>query len=538
MAQAVLYGLIMLNEMAGAEGIRENGHAAGAGAAMELKLRVTDAEILAELERRPQESERQLYALGALRVGVLALRQASGVIDVESVRAEGERLLAGLRAALSEQANGLTNGVSAVIAQYFDPRTGNLTQRLERLVCKDGELERVLAHYVDGETSSLGRTLTEFVGEESEILKQLSPKQADGFLSATRAAVTETLNAEREHLVRQFSLDDRESALSRLVAEITDENGRLRNELAQDMERVRREFSLDNGDGALSRLVKQVQEAAGEVKRNLTLDVDASPMARLRRELLDVLNTVKQANADFQSEVRSKLAEITARRDESDRSTLHGLDFEDAVGVFLRGELEGSGDILEETGCKGGKIQRCKLGDFVLTLGAESAAADCRIVFEAKDNKSYNLKAALDELAEARDNRAAQVGVFVFSKAAAPQSVRTLARFGNDIVAIWDREQGSSDPVLSAALSLARALVVREQSASELTEADFGAIEDAVRHITRAADTLGDIMTMAGTVRSNGEKIRNQAEKMQSEIVKQLAVLKEHVGALKNHAAS
>jgi hypothetical protein len=81
-------------------------------------------------------------------------------------------------------------------------------------------------------------------------------------------------------------------------------------------------------------------------------------------------------------------------------------------------------------------------------------------------------------------------------------------------------------------------LAVREQSASELTEADFGAIEDAVRHITRAADTLGDIMTMAGTVRSNGEKIRNQAEKMQSEIVKQLAVLNEHVGALKNHAAS
>jgi len=526
----------MINGTAKEEHAATNGQLTVVHGAIDLKLRVTDPEVLEELRRRHDESQREAYALSALRVGVLAFRHASGGIDVEQVRAEGDRLMAGLRAALSEHASGLTNRMSGVIEQYFDPRTGNLTQRLERLVCKDGELERVLGRYLDGESSSLARTLSEFVGEESDLLKQLSPAHGSSFLSATRAAVTETLKSERDHLIRQFSLDDRESALSRLVAEITDENGRLRKELAEDIETVRREFSLDHEDGALSRLVKQVQEAAGEVKRNLTLDLDSSPMARLRRELLDVLNTVKRANADFQSEVRSKLAEMTARREESDRSTLHGLDFEDAVGAFLEREVEGSGDVVEKTSQKAGRIQRCKLGDYVLTLGADSAASGSRVVVEAKDNKSYDLKVALEEIAQARDNREAQVGLFVFSKAAAPTSLRMLDRFGNDVVAVWDRDDNSFDAVLRAGLSLVRALAVKERSASERTEADFSSIDDALRRIAKAAESLEDIAAMAGTVRSNGEKIRNQAEKLRGDIEKRLGTLYEHLETLRSHA--
>lgn len=528
-----------MNEVASEERGNGNGHACYAvdAGGLELNLKVTDADLVGELSQRAAGQAREEYALAALHVGVLAFRHAGGLVDVEGVRAEGERLMAGLRAALSEHAYGLTGRMSAVIAQYFDPQTGNLTQRLERLISKDGELERVLSRYLDGETSALARTLSEFVGEESEILKRLSPTNTDGVICTTRAAVEEMLKAEREHLIRQFSLDDRESALSRLVSEITDRNGRLRTELSQDIETVRKEFSLDHPDSALARLVKQVQEAAGEVKKNLTLDIEASPMARLRRELFSVLENVRRTNAEFQTEVRSKLAEMTGRREESNRSTLHGLDFEDAVGAFLESEVEGSGDVVEKTGQKAGRIQRCKLGDYVVTLGADSAASGSRVVVEAKDNKSYDLKAALEEIAHARDNREAQVGVFVFSKTAAPTSVRTLERFGNDIVAVWNRDDNSLDAVLQAALSLARALAVKEQSASERTEADFSAIDDAVRRIAKAAESLGDIMTMAGTIRSNGEKIRNQAEKLRGEIENQLGTLGEHLDALRSHAA-
>ena len=66
-----------------------------------------------------------------------------------------------------------------------------------------------------------------------------------------------------------------------------------------------------------------------------------------------------------------------------------------------------------------GAISRCKKGDAVVTLGPESSAPDVRIVYEAKGDKSYTLKKALDELTVARENREATVGVFVFDRVAA-----------------------------------------------------------------------------------------------------------------------
>jgi hypothetical protein len=522
----------MMNQGATVDAINENFHHISDQVELELNLRVRDPEVLMELRCRDQ-GERETYALSALRVGVLAVRQASGTVDVERIKAEGERLIDGVRGTLSDHSSLVTGKIGRVIAQYFDPNTGNLTQRLERLISKDGDLENVLARYLDGEASLLARTLSEFVGEESPIIQHLSSAEADGFLSKMRAAVEESLKLERERLTSQFSLDDRNSALSRLVAEITDGNGRLRNDLAQDIETVRKEFSLDQPDGALSRLVKQVQDTTAEVRNNLTLDLEESPMARLRRELLEVINSVKTANTEFQAEVRSKLAEMTARREQSDRSTLHGLDFEHAVGRFLSDQANRNSDLLESTGNKAGRRQRCKLGDYVITLGPDSAAPGVRIVLEAKDNKSYDPKTASEEIAEARDNRGAEIGVFIFSKTSAPETLAPLARFGNDIIAVWDRDDSSSDPILVAAVSLARALAIKKHSDSERVEADFSQIDDAIRRVGKAAEVLSDIMTMAGTVRANGDKIRNNAEKLRAEIETQLATLNEHLGALR-----
>jgi len=516
---------------------RGNGHDRASSCELELHLCVRDPEVHRELLRRQSGAERDAYALSALRVGVLAMGQAGGAIDVERIKVEGDRLIGELRSILSEHNSAVTLQLGGLIAHYFDPQSGNLTQRLDRLISKDGELETVLARYLDGQSSSLARTLSEFVGEGSPIFKELSPAQADGVLAKIREAVDGSLATERQHLMRLFSLDDKGSALSRLVAEITGENGRLRDDLSRDIDKVRREFSLDQPEGALSRLFGQVQETTADLKRSLSLDEEASSMARLRRELLDVMCAVKQSNTEFQSEVRSKLAEMSARREESDRSTLHGLDFEEAVGAFLGLQVRGSGDLLEGTGTKAGSKPRCKVGDYVVTLGTESAAEGVRIVFEAKDSKSYDLRAALSETDEARDNRQAQVGVFVFSKPSAPAGVAPLSRFANNIVALWDRDDKSTDPILVAAISLARALAVREHLESTLVQADFGSIEDAVRRIAKTADVLSDIVAMAGTVRLNGEKIRNQAETFRGEIDKQLAILNEHLGALRKHAA-
>ena len=55
-------------------------------AELDLQLRVTDQEVIQELLQREQGAERDHFATSALRVGVLAFRQASGLIDRTAMR--------------------------------------------------------------------------------------------------------------------------------------------------------------------------------------------------------------------------------------------------------------------------------------------------------------------------------------------------------------------------------------------------------------------------------------------------------------------
>src|SRR5687767_11771952 len=59
-------------------------------------------------------------------------------------------------------------------------------------------------------------------------------------------------------------------------------------------------------------------------------------------------------------------------------------------------------------------------------------AANSRIVVEAKQDASYGLAHALSENEQARKNRQAEVGVFVFSKRTANAQIVPFGRYGND----------------------------------------------------------------------------------------------------------
>jgi len=64
---------------------------------LRLDLVLTDREVIQELSRRREPSDRDSYAQAALKVGVLAIRQASGVIDTQAIQEEGRRLIETMR---------------------------------------------------------------------------------------------------------------------------------------------------------------------------------------------------------------------------------------------------------------------------------------------------------------------------------------------------------------------------------------------------------------------------------------------------------
>ncbi len=88
---------------------------------VQLELTVTDPEVVSKLRARREGRERDEYALGALRLGVLALCQASGQIDANALKHEGERLLGNVQLALSEHRTNLDRTLVGTLKDYFDP---------------------------------------------------------------------------------------------------------------------------------------------------------------------------------------------------------------------------------------------------------------------------------------------------------------------------------------------------------------------------------------------------------------------------------
>jgi hypothetical protein len=319
------------------------------------------------------------------------------------------------------------------------------------------------------------------------------------------------LAEDRKQILREFSLDQKESALSRLVAE----------------------FTLDDERSALSRLSKILAATGEQIGKNLTLDDEASALARLRRELLATVGQLARDNVEFHGQVREALGRLDSRRKEQEKTPVHGVTFEERLGALLADEAARLGDLYEATGDTTGAIKQCKKGDHVIELGVDSAAAHARIVWEAKEKQDYSLRAALQEIDEARRNRQAQVGVFVFSRKAAPEAIEALHRHGNDVVVVWDAEDAASDLVVRAAYSLARALAVRERRTDKESEAAIARVERSARNVEKQIGYLDDVRKWAETVKGHGEKIADRSARMAEELRRDVELLDAQLTAMR-----
>jgi hypothetical protein len=526
---------------------------------VELTLAVDDPEVVAELKKRADPAERRAFALTALRIGVLALRSADGQLDAGAIREAGAKLIGDVQTLLTQNATAISGEIGRALQAYLDPRTGSLPQRLDALTRKDGELERILGQSVSPDGSLLSESLARHLGERSPIFRMLSPGDANGLRAQLGETIRQALEEQRSAVVRQFSLDDKASALSRLVDQVRELQGGLQSDVHEQVDRVVKEFSLDKGDSALSRLVQRVEAAqkaianefsmdnegsalvrisslldrtSKQIDQNLTLDNEHSALSRLRRELMSNLSGMAKHNSDFQAELRASVAALQAKRQADARGTVHGLDFEDQLGSWLAGAAQNVGDLHEATGASAGTVPRCKTGDHVVELGPDSAAPGVRVVWEAKQVGAYTLKKATEEIDEARRNRGASIGVFVFSKRTAADGLARFQRIGHDFFVVWDAEDRGTDLVLEVTYSAARALAVREQAGEEAHEV-AATIDTSIRAIEKKLEKLDSIVTMASTIETNGRKIRDTAANVLDELKDQIERLDGQVTALK-----
>ena len=515
--------------------LQETGdHAQTVPLAVRLSLLVEDHDTVQELLLHAEGQPRNQFALEALKIGVLALRRASSAFDADFIRRETDRLLGTMRRQLDDHARAAQERVATSLKEYFDPESGRFNHRVNRLIDDDGELAKMLRGLLDGDDSRLARTMMSHVGENSPLMKILNPDQSQGLLAALKNNVEGQLAQQREKLLREFSLDNSEGSLARLVKEITERHGDLSKQLQTRIDAVVKEFSLDEENSALSRLVRNVDRAQRTITNEFSLDNEQSALRRMKGELTAILQEQVKSNAEFQEQVKVALEKLITRRETQRRSTTDGVEFEQAVFAFLHDNCQQRGDTVSDVGAVTGNKKNCKVGDALIELGPEHAAAGAKVVVEAKQDAGYNIRKALDEIEVARQNRDAQHGIFVFSKLTAPEGIEPLARYGADIVVVWDAEDPQSDPFLKGALEIGRALCLRTAGSPSASAVDWAPIDRALLDVEKRAQNLEKIRTTANTIKSSSEKILHRVDVDQAALEQQVQTLRDALGQVRH----
>ena len=177
---------------------------------IELHMVITDPELCAELWKR-DEPERTEFAASAMRVGIIAFRQAQGQVDAREVMDAGQRVIRHMGDTLEEHRREITRQVSECIGVYFDPQGGQFPQRIKALLGsgeESGELERIIRSQVEGDGSFLSKTLAAFVGGDSQLMRVLDPDSKSGMVARLSESTEATLSGQRERILTEFSLDN------------------------------------------------------------------------------------------------------------------------------------------------------------------------------------------------------------------------------------------------------------------------------------------------------------------------------------------
>lgn len=498
-----------------------------------LHLALIDPEVLAAVNEYPAGQSRSDFVSSCLKIGVLSLRAAKGVVDGDAIRTAGDHLISQMSERLASYRSSMEENVSSTLARYFDPTSGLFQTRVDSLLKDDGDLARTILTQVNSVQQGVNATMDRFLGEKSTFLSLLEPTDSNRLLAAMKQSVDSVLQNERNVILAQFSLDSPDSALSRLVRELQTNHGNLSTALSVQIGEVVKEFSLDSSDSALSRLVGRVENAQKSITSEFNLNNSDSSLCRLRNEIQIQLTTLTSAQNSFQTEVVSILSAMNSRKAAEAKSTSHGIVFEEAVGRQLRSLGNPAGDIVEDLGTFTGQIRNSKIGDFRVTLPPESAGAGACIVIEAKESSSYTLKSSLAEADEARRNRSAGVCLFVHSAKTAPADLEPLSKYGNDVIVVWDAEDPLSDIVFKAGYLTAKAISLRAAQHSQKDTRNFLLIEKAIETIRKQILGFDELKTIGETIQNGTVKMLDRVRIMRTDIERQVSIFADQVGAMK-----
>lgn len=465
------------------------------------------------------EDRRAQLAEDAWAIGLRALKNAYAQAQEARLQEVGKSLLSDMDREIKAHVEAQQRTVKEALSDFFDPNDGKLSERLKAFLDNEGILAQVLRNYLGPERSVLAEILARQVGEHSPLFKKLSVTDSEGLIQVLTSRLQSVLDQQQANFGRALDPLEKDGAVGRFLRSLREEPQAADNDRAKQLAVALAALDANDETSLLNRLVRETEQARRSLLLAINPDISDSPMAVLKTALesllkehaqtqQELMEAQRQRQERFEKEVQSALARLETRKDQEQKSTRGGFTFQQAVSRFVSEALRGGPYISQDTGSTTGAQRGCKIGDIVVRFTTESAFSGSAVVVEVKRDNSYTLARALDEMEIARANREAGAGVFVMAASHAPEGFPRFARYGKDLLVIWDEEDPGTDPYLHAALLAALSLATRRKALAD--NGDIKALEDVGQRIEAEISRLAKMKQHNENIRRNSDSISDE----------------------------
>lgn len=263
---------------------------------------------------------------------------------------------------------------------------------------------------------------------------------------------------------------------------------------------------LFGDEGDLKKYIEDHFGEDGKLLKAFDPATEGTPMNILKRKM----------DTEFEK-LRQDLA-VAEKEDELvDKTTLKGGKFEEELDPMLRDIAKPFGDMVQYTGEEIGELDRCKKGDFVVTVNDKH-----NIAIEAKDQYLSQPKIK-EEMETAIENRDAEYGILVAKSINnIPDEVGWFNEYGNRlVVALTEGEESEGEEsdlqneMLQIAYKWAR-MKTLEGEAVEQDELDVTALKEELTGISDEIYRFRNIRSKLTNIEDASSDIRDELKEIQS----------------------
>lgn len=212
------------------------------------------------------------------------------------------------------------------------------------------------------------------------------------------------------------------------------------------------------------------------------------------------------------AELRELVAEDRGRRQEAERGTAKGFEFEDRIEQVLRTIARPLGVVVERTSRAAGTLGgEAIVGDFVMEWPSGG-----RLVIEAKNSRAISLTGRdgiLGQLDRAMDNRDATLALCVSASDAFPREVGPFGVYGNRVLVV-DEGDGTMLGVAIRWVETMMAVTGRENF-----EIDVSLIDERLQRIRMLTQRFSSSRRALTDIGVSVDKVRDSLDEIRRELL-------------------